>query len=74
MKIRTLSVTTRPTAGAVRVVTVRREGLAARQMAKSNYQAALDILPRLQGQTVLSEYDRKLLEELQATMRRYERQ
>ncbi|HWW76527.1 MAG TPA: tetratricopeptide repeat protein, partial [Pyrinomonadaceae bacterium] len=50
-----------------------KKGLAARQMAKSNYQTALDILSRLQGQIVLSEYDRKLLGELQAILRRYER-
>jgi non-specific serine/threonine protein kinase/serine/threonine-protein kinase len=50
------------------------KGRAARELAKNNYRTALDILSGLQRQVMLSEYDRKLVEELQATLRKYERQ
>ncbi|HEV2705794.1 MAG TPA: protein kinase [Pyrinomonadaceae bacterium] len=44
------------------------------QMAKKNYQTALDILLRLQAQGVLSDYDRRLLKEIQSTAQSHERQ
>ncbi|HEX8148054.1 MAG TPA: protein kinase [Pyrinomonadaceae bacterium] len=49
-------------------------GHATRRLAKNNYQTAIDILSHLQVRGGISEYDRKLLEELQAAVRRYERQ
>jgi eukaryotic-like serine/threonine-protein kinase len=39
------------------------------QAAKENYQRALDILLKLQSQNALAEYDHKVLEELQATLK-----
>jgi non-specific serine/threonine protein kinase/serine/threonine-protein kinase len=40
------------------------------QIAKENYQRALDLLLQLQAQNALAEYDRKVLEEMRAAVRK----
>lgn len=44
-----------------------------RQQAKQNYIRTLEILRELEAKGALAEYDRKLLEKLQATVQKYER-
>jgi non-specific serine/threonine protein kinase/serine/threonine-protein kinase len=44
------------------------------QSAKENFLRARDLLRQLEARNALSEFDRKMLEEIQAAMRRYERE
>ncbi len=44
-----------------------------RQQAKQNYVRTLEILRELEAKGALAQYDRKLLEKMQATVQKYER-